>query len=165
VGGLSGEHDHRAGRGDLDQPSPLAGHQPGAGRGRFRLRLANATVPYSLSLSKPGYSTLNVGGVRVPARKETRRNFDMMSEQAAIAAGFSGVIVHGLLQTAGVVAAASRDTEGSRPFDKARVRFRSPLLPATPATVALGREGPVVEAELVSAEETHLTARIELSDE
>ena len=85
--------------------------------------------------------------------------------QAAVAAGFPGVIVHGLLQTAWVLAAAARDTEGVRPLARARIRFRSPLLPATPATVTHDREGSIVEAELASAGETHLTARIELSDE
>ena len=84
--------------------------------------------------------------------------------QAAVAAGFPGVVVHGLFQTAWVLVAAARRTSESRPFAKARIRFRSPLLAAVPATVVLNQEGSVVDAKLVSDPQPHLTARIELAD-
>jgi tetratricopeptide (TPR) repeat protein len=55
-------------------------------KGRFRIRLTNATVPYEFSLTKEGFQELKVGGVKVPARQEVRRNFDMVSTTAALAA-------------------------------------------------------------------------------
>ncbi|MFQ5522322.1 MAG: MaoC/PaaZ C-terminal domain-containing protein [Acidimicrobiia bacterium] len=84
--------------------------------------------------------------------------------QAAVAAGFPGVVVHGLLQTAWVLAAAAQRASGSRPLAQARVRFRSPLLAAVPATVTLTGEGSMFEGELASGPQTHLTARIEIAD-
>ncbi len=54
-------------------------------RGRYRIFLANATVPYELTIKKNGYQTKEVGGVRVTARKETRRDFTIMTQQAALA--------------------------------------------------------------------------------
>jgi Tfp pilus assembly protein PilF len=56
-------------------------------KGRFRIRLANATVPYEFRLSKQGYQDVSMGGVKVPARGEVRRNFEMMSTEAALKAG------------------------------------------------------------------------------
>ena len=55
-------------------------------RGRYRIFLANATVPYELTLKKDGFQTKEVGGVRVTARKETRRDFTLMTQEAALAA-------------------------------------------------------------------------------
>ena len=54
-------------------------------RGRYRIFFANATVPYELKLQKDGYQTKEVGGVRVTARKETRRDFTIMTQEAALA--------------------------------------------------------------------------------
>jgi tetratricopeptide (TPR) repeat protein len=54
-------------------------------RGRFRIRLANATIPYEFLLEKDGYQTVTMGGVKIPARTDTRRNFDMKSNDAAMA--------------------------------------------------------------------------------
>ena len=56
---------------------------------------------------------------------------------AAVAAGVSGVVVHGLLQAAWAFAAASRLRSGDRPLRSAKVRFRNPLPPATPATLSV----------------------------
>jgi tetratricopeptide (TPR) repeat protein len=55
-------------------------------RGRFRIRLNNATVPYEFALTKDGYQEARMGGVKVPARGEVRRNFDMLTTEAALAA-------------------------------------------------------------------------------
>lgn len=54
-------------------------------RGRYRIRLTNATVPYEFSFTKEGFQENRVGGVKVPARGEVRRNFDMVSASAALA--------------------------------------------------------------------------------
>jgi Tfp pilus assembly protein PilF len=55
-------------------------------KGRFRIRLTNATVPYEFSLTKEGFQETKVGGVKVPARQEVRKNFDMVSTSSALAA-------------------------------------------------------------------------------
>lgn len=55
-------------------------------KGRFRIRLANATVPYEFALTKQGYQDVRMGGVKVPARGEVRRNFTMLTTEAALAA-------------------------------------------------------------------------------
>jgi tetratricopeptide (TPR) repeat protein len=55
-------------------------------RGRYRIRISNATVPYEFSLTKEGYQELKVGGVKVPARQEVRKNFNMVSTEGALAA-------------------------------------------------------------------------------
>jgi hydroxyacyl-ACP dehydratase HTD2-like protein with hotdog domain len=75
---------------------------------------------------------------------------------AAVAAGFPGVVVHGLLQAAWVFAIASSGSESSRPLVEARVRFRNPLLPARPVKVRLA------EGKATVADETteYLTATI-----
>lgn len=54
-------------------------------RGRFKIFLANATVPYTFELSKPGYVTVTMNSVKIPARQETRRDFSITSEAAALA--------------------------------------------------------------------------------
>ena len=55
-------------------------------RGRYRLLLANATVSYAFELKKPGYQTVTLNGVKIPARQETRRNFRLRTEASAAAA-------------------------------------------------------------------------------
>lgn len=50
---------------------------------------------------------------------------------AAVAAGLPGVVVHGLLQSAWILQAASRHSPSPRPVTDARFRYRAPLLPAT----------------------------------
>ncbi len=52
-------------------------------RGRFRIRLANAIVPYSYQFSKPGYQSFSMGGVKVTAGKVTKQNFKIKTAAAA----------------------------------------------------------------------------------
>jgi tetratricopeptide (TPR) repeat protein len=56
-------------------------------RGRFRIRLANATVPYDFRFAKEGYQELVSPGLNIPARQNTRMNFNLKSQEAALAAG------------------------------------------------------------------------------
>ena len=62
--------------------------------------------------------------------------------EAGVAAGFPGVVVHGLLQAGWALRIAAAGTESARPFRFARFRFRNPLLPARPVdhTVTTGEE-------------------------
>ena len=84
---------------------------------------------------------------------------------AAVAAGFPGVVAHGLLQASWVFASASKLREGDRPLASARVRFRNPLLPAVPVRVAVEENNGVAVASLSDGDLEYLSARIELSSE
>lgn len=84
---------------------------------------------------------------------------------AAVAAGVSGVVVHGLLQASWAFAEASRLRIGDRPLQSAKVRFRNPLLPATPATLALESSDGGATVTLGETGIEYLSARIDLSDE
>lgn len=84
---------------------------------------------------------------------------------AGVAAGFPGVVVHGLLQAGWALRAATQPTTGARPFAKSRFRFRNPLLPARPArlTVSTGDKG--IDVTLASTDTEYMTANMTLSDE
>ncbi len=84
---------------------------------------------------------------------------------AAIAAGVSGVVVHGLLQASWAFAAASRLRPGDSPLRSAKVRFRSPLPPATPATLEVEESEGSATVTLGATGTEYINARIELSDE
>ncbi len=84
---------------------------------------------------------------------------------AGVAAGFPGVVIHGLLQAGWALRIASANTVSDRPFETARFRFRSPMLPARPADYAM--ESGDVSLEVVIADDDHeyLTASMKLADE
>jgi acyl dehydratase len=84
---------------------------------------------------------------------------------AAVAAGVSGVVVHGLLQASWALAAASRLRTGDRPLKTAKVRFRNPLPPATPATLVVDGADGGITVTIGDAATEYISARIELSDE
>ncbi|REK04347.1 MAG: hypothetical protein DWQ36_18115 [Acidobacteria bacterium] len=54
-------------------------------RGRYRIFVTNATVPYSFKFSKEGYQQFELNGVKIGARQDTRRNFTIKSLEAAAA--------------------------------------------------------------------------------
>lgn len=83
---------------------------------------------------------------------------------AGVAAGFPGVVVHGLLQ-AGWALRAATPPSGSRPFGSARFRFRNPLLPARAASVVVEQSNDVVDVTLADDETVYLTANCRLADE
>lgn len=83
---------------------------------------------------------------------------------SGVAAGFPGVVVHGLLQAAWVFAAASDRAGGNRPLAGGRVRFRNPLLPGHPVKVAIEGEDGGVAGEVADGDAQYVTARMELSD-
>lgn len=84
--------------------------------------------------------------------------------RAAVAAGFPGVVVHGLLQAGWALAAAGRVTDPSR-FTRARFRFRNPLLPASPVSVSTFADGPKVDVTIADGENEYLTADVHFVDE
>lgn len=81
--------------------------------------------------------------------------------EAGIAAGFPGVVVHGLLQAAWALRFASVGTSSTRPFSSGRFRFRNPLLPARPVWVSA--EGP--EVVIADDDREYLSATLEAADE
>lgn len=82
---------------------------------------------------------------------------------AAVAAGFSGVVVHGLLQAAWAFAAASEGIDRPRPLFSARVRFRNPLLPARPADLEAATEDHHATVTIADEDTEYMSARIELA--
>lgn len=85
--------------------------------------------------------------------------------EAGIAAGFPGVVVHGLLQAGWALRIASADTESDRPFQFARFRFRNPMLPARPASYVVVPEDGSLDVVISDDDHEYLTANVILSDE
>lgn len=85
--------------------------------------------------------------------------------QAGVAAGFPGVVVHGLLQAGWALRVATAGTESARPFKSARFRFRNPLLPARPVDHTLTRRDGSVEVVIGDDDSDYMTASIELAHE
>lgn len=84
---------------------------------------------------------------------------------AAVAAGFPGVVVHGLLQAAWALQEASAHRPGPRPASSARFRFRAPLPPARPVEVSSETDGEVLSVTVSDTAREYLGAKIELADE
>lgn len=80
---------------------------------------------------------------------------------AAVAAGFPGVVVHGLLQASWAFAAVYRSSDRLRPLASARVRFRNPMLPARPAEVRVSTEESTATVTIADEDTEYLTGRIE----
>lgn len=83
---------------------------------------------------------------------------------AAVAAGLPGVVVHGLLQSAWLVQAASRHAPGQAPVAGARFRYRTPLRPAVEVGVAgVHRRDGALEMALVGEEVTYVASTVSLA--
>lgn len=85
--------------------------------------------------------------------------------EAGVAAGFPGVVVHGLLQAGWALRVASTDTAGVRPFESARFRFRNPLLPARPADYTIEDKDGSLEVVISDEAHEYLTATVVPADE
>jgi acyl dehydratase len=84
--------------------------------------------------------------------------------EAAVAAGLPGVVAHGLLQAAWTLSAASRLRPGDAPLRSAKVRFRNPLLPATPVTVGIEESGDGAIVAVSGDGVEYVNTRVELSE-
>jgi acyl dehydratase len=82
---------------------------------------------------------------------------------AAVAAGFPGVVVHGLLQAAWAFAAVTGDIDRPRPLSSAKARFRNPMLPARPADLEVAKEDHTATVTILDEDTEYLTAGIELA--
>ncbi len=85
--------------------------------------------------------------------------------EAGVAAGFPGVVVHGLLQAGWALRVASAETTGPRPFESARFRFRNPLLPARPVTPASESNNGSLEVVISDDDHEYLTATVVVAHE
>ena len=61
--------------------------------------------------------------------------------------------------------AASRLRPGERPLRSARIRFRNPLLPATPVSVQVEETADEAVVAVVDGEVEYVSARIELAEQ
>lgn len=80
--------------------------------------------------------------------------------EAAVTAGFPGVVVHGLLQAGWALRAAASGTVGDTPFASARFRFRSPLFPARPARVSTESKNGGIDVVIADDDIEYLTATV-----
>lgn len=84
---------------------------------------------------------------------------------SAVAAGFPGVVVHGLMQASWAFAAVTRQVGGNYPLASARVRFRHPLLPARPVNIVVTSEDSSRHVRIADDEHEYATATIEATSE
>ncbi len=84
---------------------------------------------------------------------------------AGVAAGFPGVVAHGLLQAAWALRVALPDGSTTHPFSSARFRFRNPLLPARPVDHMVQDRDGSREVVIADQDAEYVTATIELSGE
>lgn len=82
---------------------------------------------------------------------------------AAVAAGFPGVVVHGLLQGAWAFAAVNGHIARSRPLVSAKLRFRNPMLPARPADVEVSTSENIATVVISDEDKEYMTGRIEMA--
>ena len=85
--------------------------------------------------------------------------------EAGLAAGFPGVVVHGLLQAGWALRIASSPPLSPRPFASAKFRFRNPLLPARPVDHETRELDGSLEVILHDEDHEYLTANIVMADE
>jgi acyl dehydratase len=83
--------------------------------------------------------------------------------EAAVAAGFPGVVVHGLLQASWALTEASMDNPSHRPFQSARFRFRNPLLPARPVAIDVRIENGAADVAVNDDDTEYLAANMVLA--
>lgn len=83
---------------------------------------------------------------------------------AGVAAGFPGVVVHGLLQAGWALRAAAASTRGEHPFLSARFRFRNPLLPARPARISSEPKDGSVDVVIAEDDVEYLTATVMINE-
>jgi acyl dehydratase len=82
---------------------------------------------------------------------------------AAVSAGLPGVVAHGLLQASWAFRLAAVSAPGDSPLNSARVRFRSPLRPATPVTPHIETNGTMRKVTLSDDTTEYISASIEVA--
>ncbi len=130
-------------------------------------RVAKAPVPEVDDRGTPGSDQRAASRADLVRYAAATRDWNPIhwDNDAALAAGLNGVVVHGLLQAAWALDAAAGDVEGLRPFQSTKIRFRSPLSPASPVDVVSRRSDHQLVVEISNADTQFLTAQVVLSGE
>jgi acyl dehydratase len=82
---------------------------------------------------------------------------------AGVAAGFPGVVVHGLLQAGWALRVAAAATDSPRPFTSAKFRFRNPLLPARPVSYEIVQGEGSIAVTLADEDTEYLSASVAIT--
>jgi acyl dehydratase len=127
--------------------------------------VAERAEPAPEDNGSPGSGQVSVSRADLVRYAATTRDWNPIhwDHEAAVAAGLPGVVAHGLLQAAWALAAASRLRPGDAPLRSAKVRFRNPLLPATPVSVDVEESGEALVVAVSDAAAEYVSARIELT--
>jgi hydroxyacyl-ACP dehydratase HTD2-like protein with hotdog domain len=128
---------------------------------------AEASEPHHSYRGDPGPGQLAASRADLVRYASATRDWNPVhwDHEAGVAAGFPGVVVHGLLQAGWALRIASSTTDAIRPFSSARFRFRNPLPPARPVGHTLDRRDHSAEIVILDDETEYLTATINLVDE
>lgn len=110
----------------------------------------------------PPYSQIGASRADLVKYASATRDWNPVhwDHEAGVAAGFPGVVVHGLLQAGWALRSASEHATGDAPFATARFRFRNPLLPARPVAVTIREGDGTFEATIFDEDVEYLTATI-----
>lgn len=122
--------------------------------------------PHHSYRGDPGHDQLSASRVDLVRYASATRDWNPVhwDHEAGVAAGFPGIVVHGLLQAGWALRLAAAGTT-SRPFASARLRFRNPLLPGRPVDHSVTREDGSIGVVIADVDTEYLTADIELADE
>jgi acyl dehydratase len=135
----------------------LPGGEPGLGR---------AEPPHSFR-GDPGPSQLAASRADLVRYASATRDWNPVhwDHEAGVSAGFSGIVVHGLLQAGWALRIAGAETRTVRPFSSAKFRFRNPLHPARPVDHEIRDGDGSLEVILHDEDHEYLTASIVVADE
>jgi acyl dehydratase len=123
-----------------------------------------APEPGPLDDGRPGPDEVSASRADLVRYAAATRDWNPIhwDHEAAVEAGVSGVIVHGLLQASWALAAASRLRDGDSPLESARVRFRNPLLPAHPVRVSVVEGEDAATVTVSDAATEYVSAKVAL---
>lgn len=125
------------------------------------------TEPPHSYRGEPNHSQISASRADLVRYASATRDWNPVhwDHEAGVAAGFPGVVVHGLLQAGWALRVASANQVGQRPFDSARLRFRNPLLPARVVDHAVEQGDGTLDITLLDEEREYLTASIQTANE
>lgn len=123
--------------------------------------------PHHSYAGEPGEAQMSASRADLVKYASATRDWNPVhwDHEAGLAAGFPGVVVHGLLQAGWALRIAAAASESARPFKSARFRFRNPLLPARPVDHSLTSRDGSLEVVIADDDTEYLIASIELAHE
>jgi len=126
--------------------------------------MAEHDEPSASDDGSPGSGQVSMSRLALVRYAAATRDFNPIhwDHGAAVDAGLPGVVVHGLAQAAWALEVASRQAGGERPLASAKIRFRNPLLPATPVGLIVAQTDGGVAVSVADGAVEYLSARVEL---